>query len=218
MNLTNTYKLQLLDLGDNPYINKLNSIGAAESIKIVSSCLSVIQNNYSGAISVGSHLDVTECPELWLLKIQSSYLESIDLSKNPKLNTLHIQSKPLKKLDLSNNVNLVSVEVCEASNTVQFNLEELNISGLTKLETLNVRNNYLQTLDLTTNSALKTIKCYGNKIKVLDVSNCSALTSLDCSPMATLESLYVDASQKINYITYNRSDDYIPAATNIVVR
>ena len=86
------------------------------------------------------------------------------------------------------------------------------------MQTLEIWYNSLETLDLSTNTALTTLKCWGNNLKILDVSNCPALTSLDCSPMGTLETVYVDATQRINHITYDRSNDYIPAATSVVVR
>ena len=97
-------------------------------------------------------------------------------------------------------------------------IQSLNISGCTKLESMNISENYLVTLDLSTNISLKKLYCWNNAIEVLDVSNCPALTSLVCSPMSTLETVYVDATQKINYITYNRSNSYIPDATSVVVR
>ncbi|MBR7182402.1 MAG: leucine-rich repeat domain-containing protein, partial [Alistipes sp.] len=118
----------------------------------------------------------------------------------------------IKELNLSNNTNLVALDARRAD------IQSLNISGCTKLESMDISENYLVTLDLSTNISLKKLDCWNNAIEVLDVSNCPALTSLDCSPMSTLETVYVDATQKINYITYNRSNSYIPDATSVVVR
>ena len=171
-------------------------------------------------MEVGSHIDITECPNISDVRISSNKLTNIDFSKTPKLWKLNMDCPNLVELDLSNNPELISVTVHNQNynSNEKHLLEKLNVSGCSKLQTLEIWYNYLETLDLSTNTALTTLKCWGNNLKILDVSNCPALTLLDCSPMNTLETVYVDATQKINYITYNRSNDYIPAATSVVVR
>ena len=81
----------------------------------------------------------------------------------------------------------------------------------------------LTKLDVSNNTELVTLYCYSNQLMSLDVSKNTALTSLDCSPMAVndnnvLETLYIYDGQTINWITENRNGNYIPAATEIVVR
>ncbi len=220
LNLLNTPKLQLLNLGDNIHITRLNSIGKADNIKIVSKYLNMLTNGSNVRLEAGSSIDVTECPNLSDVRITSNKLQSIDLSKNPKLWKLNMECSNLVELDLSNNPELISVTVHNQNynSNEKHLLEKLNISGCSKLQTLEIWYNYLETLDLSTNTALTTLKCWGNNLKILDVSNCPALTLLDCSPMDTLETVYVDATQRINHITYDRSNDYIPAATSVVVR
>ncbi len=214
LSLSNTPKLQLLNLGDNTHITELTSVGSADNIKIISSYL------YDVRMQVGSHIDITECPNISDVRIDSNKLTNIDFSKTPKLWKLNMDCPNLVELDLSNNPELISVTVHNQNynSNEKHLLEKLNISGCSKLQTLEIWYNYLEILDLSTNTALTTLKCWGNNLKILDVSNCPALTLLDCSPMGTLETVYVDATQRINYITYNRSNDYIPAATSVVVR
>ena len=220
LDLLGTPKLQLLNLGDNPHITTLYGVGSADNIKIISSCLTKLANNYDSSIYVGSHLDITECPNISDVRLNSNKLTNIDFSKAPKLWNLGMDCPNLVELDLSNNPELISVTVHNQNynSNEKHLLEKLNISGCSKLQTLEIWYNYLETLDLSTNVALTTLKCWGNNLKMLDVSNCPALTLLDCSPMGTLETVYVDATQKINYITYNRSNSYIPDATSVVVR
>ena len=209
--------LQLLNIGENPFIANVicegyYGEGYARDIKVVAPYLKSLK------AYVGSNIDVTECPELKTLKITQTNLSEVDLSKNRMLEDLYIydydiySTNVIKELNLSNNTNLVALDASGAD------IQSLNISGCTKLESMNISENYLVTLDLSTNISLKKLYCQNNAIEVLDVSNCPALTSLDCSPMSTLETVYVDATQKINYITYNRSNSYIPDATSVVVR
>ena len=210
-----TPSLQLLNIGENPFITNVlcedyYDNGYAKDIKIVAPYLQSLE------AYVVSNIDVTECPKLKTLKIKQTKLAGVDLSRNTMLESLYVYSKSstnvIKELNLSNNTNLVRLDAYEVG------LQSLNVSGCTKLETLRVDSNYLVLLDLSTCASLKQLYCNNNSIQVLDVSNCPALTSLDCSPMDTLETVYVDATQKINYITYNRSNNYIPAATSVVVR
>lgn len=89
-------------------------------------------------------------------------------------------------MDLTSNPELESI-------TCAFlNLKSINVTKCPLLKTMNCRNNFLETLDIS-----------GNPL----------LTTLNCSNMSTLKTLYLDKSQRIRYITYDRSTSYIPEQT-----
>ncbi len=183
--------LHYLNLGDNPYITSFSeSNGVTTRIKIVSSYL----KNFSVSLNTGYYwagFDVTECPALEKLQLNNGRMSEIDLSKNPRLKTLTCSGGLLTALDLSAN---------------------------TALETVDCSNNKLRSLDVTRCEKLKTLNCYSNFLETLDVSGNLGLTSLDCSPMESLKTLFMDSSQRIRYITYERNTSYIPEQTEIVYR
>ena len=137
-----------------------------------------------------TYLDVSECPALRVLNLKPK-MEKLDLSKNPLLKTLTCSGGLLTTLDLSAN---------------------------TALETVDCSANKLRSLDVTRCEKLKTLSCSGNFLETLDVSGNLGLTSLNCSSMESLKTLFMDSSQRIRYITYERSTSYIPAQTEIVYR
>ncbi len=118
-------------------------------------------------------------------------MESIDLSGNPKLKKFICNGSMFTSLDLSAN---------------------------SALEELNCYSCKIQSLDVTRCEKLKTLNCSSNYLETLDVSGNLGLTSLNCSQMETLKTLFLDSSQRIRYITYERSTSYIPAQTEIVYR
>ena len=77
---------------------------------------------------------------------------------------------------------------------------------------------------MSNNTALTDLRCYYNQLTSLDVSNNTALEYLDCSPMNDsqghnlLGALYIASGQSIPNVTENRSTNYIPAETQIVVK
>lgn len=193
-------KLRYLNMGDNPYITSFNnySVNAREpflyvydEMKIVGSRITSIYVNNESYGATFKKIDVTECPALKSLTFSNGAMTTIDLSGNPKLKSLSCESSMLTSLDLSANP---------------------------QLESVSCRSCKIQSLDVTRCTELKTLSCSGNVLTTLDVSGNPNLTSLNCSNMATLSTLFMDASQRIRYITYDRSTTYIPAQTEIVYR
>ena len=140
-----------------------------------------------------ANLDVTECPALTGLSFRAFGMKTIDLSGNPLLTSLSAYGDggTLETLDLSHNPKLTKV---------------------------GCYNNKLKSLNVTNCPALETLNCYGNYLETLDCSGNLSLISLNCSQMETLKTLYLDASQRIRYITYERSTSYIPEQTVIETR
>ena len=122
-----------------------------------------------------------------------------------------------------NNKNISSLEGIEYFTALRIlycysnQLTSLDVSGNIALNSLSCFSNQLTSLDVSSNAALKYLWCHSNQIASLDVSNNTALTNLNCSPMGTLDTLYIAHDQSIPHITENRSNDYIPELTEIVV-
>ena len=102
-------------------------------------------------------------------------------------------------------------------------LTSLDVSNNPALEDLACSYTHLTSLDVSNNPALKQLYCYNNQLTSLDVSN-NLIQNLDCSPMNDdlgnnlLDVLYIASDQIILYVTENRSVDYIPAETQIIVK
>lgn len=132
-----------------------------------------------------TNLIVKHLPSLTSLTVGPCNMKTLDLSGNPHLKDLSLYGT-VETLDLTSNPELESI-TC-----VSLNLKSINVTKCPLLKTMNCRNNFLETLDIS-----------GNPL----------LTTLDCSNMSTLKTLYLDKSQRIRYITYDRSTSYIPEQT-----
>lgn len=132
-----------------------------------------------------TNLIVKHLPSLTSLTVDPCNMKTLDLSGNPHLKDLSLYGT-VETLDLTSNPELESI-TC-----VSLNLKSINVTKCPLLKTMNCRNNFLETLDIS-----------GNPL----------LTTLDCSNMSTLKTLYLDKSQRIRYITYDRSTSYIPEQT-----
>ena len=188
LKLLDNVNLRYLNMGDNPYITEIKMRDTGVT-------------HYSDLEIVGSriktlylgacvNLNVSGCPALTQLTFTPNG-ETIDLNGNPLLTELSVSDGTLETLDLSYN------------------------PALTKLY---CSSNQLTSLNVTQCSALTTLDCRGNYLKTLDCSGNPALTSLNCSQMTSLETLYLNADQKIRYITYDRNTGYIPEQTVIEIR
>lgn len=132
-----------------------------------------------------TNLIVKHLPSLTSLTVDPCNMKTLDLSGNPHLKDLSLYGT-VETLDLTSNPELESI-TC-----VSLNLKSINVTKCPLLKTMNCRNNFLETLDIS-----------GNPL----------LTTLDCSNMSTLKTLYLDKSQRIRYITYDRSTSYVPEQT-----
>lgn len=194
-------------------------------------------NNQKIPMGKLTSIDVSNNPHLKDLRCYYNQLTSLDVSKNPYLNRLSCYYNQLTSLDVSNNPELTSIGC-------YFNrLTSLDVSDKYALETLSCHdnqltsltvsndpaitifychNNQLTNLDISSLKSLSFLYCYGNKLSSLDVSYNFNLSNFDCSPMSDdygnnlLETLYISNGQIIPYVTYDRSPDIIPDATEIV--
>ena len=132
-----------------------------------------------------TNLNIKDLPSLTSLSVSNCNMKTIDLSGNPHLKGLSLYGT-VETLDLTSNPELESI-TCAS-----LNLKSINVTKCPLLKTMNCRYNFLETLDIS-----------GNPL----------LTTLNCSDMSTLKTLYLDKSQRIRYITYDRSTSYIPEQT-----
>lgn len=181
--------LNYIDFGTNPYLKELKLSGLYSTCEIRGTRVEklVIDNRSSNTITNLNitNLNIKDLPSLTSLSSNVCNMKTLDLSGSPHLKDLTL-SGTIETLDLTNNPELESI-------TCKFlDLKSINVTKCPLLKTMDCSNNFLETLDIS-----------GNPL----------LTTLNCSNMSTLKTLYLDKSQRIRYITYDRSTSYIPEQT-----
>ena len=209
--------------------NQLNSLDMSHNTALTElrcgsnqlSCLGVNENIALTYLSCGNNqltsLNVSKNTALTTLYCHSNQLTSLDVSANTSLTVLNCSNNYLSSLDLSENIALRSLS-CDINR-----LLDLNLSTNTELDYLDCYRNQLVNLDVSKNTLLTGLVCCSNHLSSLDVSKNTALTYLDCSPMNDgngnniLGYLYIAQGQSIPNVTVDRSADYIPAGTAILI-
>ena len=220
LTLIENSNLSSLNLGDNPYLLNITTISneTGVKLKIKSKYLEKIYYSYNSSSKTYSAceyyggFDLSECPNLKVLSVYSDGTTSFDLSASTDLNYLYVRGDQLQTLNINKNSALKHLEVLAPY------MQSLDLSGNTGLTYLSCTGSSIASIDLSKNTELTEVYLSENKLTTLDVSPLTKLTTLDVSPMETLQTLYVGTAQSINYITYNRKTDYIPAATAIVTK
>ena len=189
-------------------------------------------------------LDVSNNTSLTTLFCRNNNLTTIDVSRNLALTTFSCSMNRLKSIDVSYNTALI-VFSCYSNPLELLNLGETapmeyyydadnyesypyfynnKLGSSTRFKIishnitrLNVSYNNLQTLDVSECPALKILECCSNQLPCLDISKTNMNVGiLDCSSMTTLQTLLLRTGWNINFITRNRSANYIPSQTEIV--
>ncbi len=158
-----------------------------------------------------SSLDVSSNTALLYLHCGDNQLTSLNIANNTALQTLGCDINQFTRLDVSHNTALTALS-CDSNQ-----LANLDVSHNAALTALRCCSNSLTRLDVSFNTALEFLECAYNQLTSLDVSHNTSLNYLKCSPMAELQYLYVANGQTIPNVTENRSTDFIPAKTEIVV-
>ena len=141
-------------------------------------------------------------------------LTELDVSKNTALKWLNCNYNRLTELDISKNTALTDL-YCYYNQ-----LTELDVSKNTALTCLDCASNQLTELNISKNTALTDLYCFYNQLTELDISNtnlinCERDYPLICSPMETLQTLYLKTGWKLEDINQNRNEQWIPAQTEI---
>lgn len=150
-------------------------------------------------------------------EIRGSKVEKISISNGPNKTNLIVKHLPsltsltvgwcnMKTLDLSGNPHLKDL-------TLSGTIETLDLTSNPELESIKCSSLNMTSINVTKCPLLKTMNCSYNFLETLDISGNPLLTTLNCSNMSTLKTLYLDKSQRIRYITYDRSTSCIPEQT-----
>lgn len=157
-------------------------------------------------------LDLTDLPNLYILVIEESEIESLDLSNCTKLTQLEVIELGLQELILpktltelacyGNELESLDLSKCtalERVNCSENKLTSLNVSASRKLISLMCGENELTQLNVSKNDSLVRLECYLNKIAKLDVSKNLKLSKLDCSenPLGKLD---VSKNTQLTYL------------------
>lgn len=176
--------LNYIDFGTNPYLKELKLSGLYSTCEIRGTRVEKLVIDNRSSNTI-TNLNIKDLPSLTSLSSNFCNMKTLDLSGSPHLKDLTL-SGTIETLDLTNNPELESIK-CSS-----LNMTSINVTKCPLLKTMNCSNNFLETLDIS-----------GNPL----------LTTLNCSNMSTLKTLYLDKSQRIRYITYDRSTSYIPEQT-----
>lgn len=212
----NSNKLTNLDVSKNTaltslycYSNKLTNLDVSMNTSL--SWLFC----YSNSIST---LDLSNNVMLKYLQCYSNNLTSLNVSNNPEIINLFCYSNQLTSLDVSSITNLSDLR-CQSNK-----LRSLDVSQNLALKKLRCFDNQITNIDVSNNSELTDLLCYGNLMTSIDVSKNNSLNHLFCSPMNDsagnnlLTTLYIHQDQEIVGIIPNRSEQYIPVETQIVIK
>lgn len=218
-------QIPLIDFSVVPNLQKLNiNTCDAWNTLDLSSNLSLKKITLSECSSL-NYINLGDNPYLKALNIQvggsceirGSKVEKISISNGPYKTNLIVKHLPsltsltvgwcnMKTLDLSGNPHLKDL-------TLSGTVETLDLTSNPELESITCYSLNLKSINVTKCPLLKTMNCSYNFLETLDISGNPLLTTLNCSNMSTLKTLYLDKSQRIRYITYDRSTSYIPEQT-----
>lgn len=157
-------------------------------------------------IEVGGSCDIRGSKVEKISVISGPYKTNLIVKHLPSLTSLTVDPCNMKTLDLSGNPHLKDL-------SLHGTVETLDLTSNPELESITCASLNLKSINVTKCPLLKTMNCRYNFLETLDISGNPLLTTLNCSDMSTLKTLYLDKSQRIRYITYDRSTSYIPEQT-----
>jgi len=156
-------------------------------------------------------LDVTMLPDLVSLGANDNRIEAIDLSNNSWLRYCNFSDNRLESFDVSNLIYAEKIH-CGTDRLTEVYLPTYS-STLTEL-ILDV-NKLKECPDLAGYPNLERLYLFDNQIQTIDVSHNSNLSDFRCR-QNSLYYLFLAENQEIEYITKNRSEEYISSTTELV--
>ena len=174
-------------------------------------------------------LDGLECPSLKVLDCSFNCLKTLDVTGTRAIVDLNFSNNIISNIDLTQCQKLESVD-CSFNNLTGLytrkntllkslsctnnDINVLDVRYNRNLEDLNCHYNQLKVLDITNNNLLQLLDCSNNDLDMLDIENCKLLSYLRCKscPLAVL---YIGADQKIEGVTVERSEEFIPSTTTL---
>ena len=134
-----------------------------------------IQSNVADEVGPVGELDLSGCEMLGSESLVSTCGERLDVSYCPNLFLVSAFYDELKSIDLSGCSSLYFLWVCYNKD-----LRQIDLSGLSELGALALSGNGLKSLDFSSNPHITEIDCSTNSLTALDVSMLSELQSLRC--------------------------------------
>lgn len=133
------------------------------------------------------NVDPTGCPNLMVLSVELTPIETLDVSQNPELIRLNISESRIRSIDISHNpklqhflgshdsgsvntdVKLQGVDLTHNPELILLNLSSndltsVDVSKNTRLTNLNLGNNLLTSIDLSANTELYSVSLLNNKM------------------------------------------------------
>lgn len=133
------------------------------------------------------NVDPTGCPNLMVLSVELTPVETLDVSQNPELMRLNISESRIRSIDLSQNPKLqhllgshdsgfintdIKLEGIDLTHNPELTLLNLSRNGLTSIDiskntlltNLNLGNNLLTSIDLSANTNLYSVSILNNKM------------------------------------------------------
>ena len=151
-------------------------------------CLSQLDLNGDSRISR------YESRRVWKLDCSGQGIRSLaDIEEFPHLRTLICRDNLLMMLDVKGCPNLRELDCSDNQ------IQHLNLDRLRALWRLDCSKNLIDQLDVHTNVSLEKIAARENQLMTLDLKSCNLLREVDTRQNPHLETLYVKASQNINY-------------------
>lgn len=128
-------------------------------------------------------IDPTGCPDLQVLSLEMTSVETLDISNNPNLIRLNISESRIKDIDISKAPllqNFLAEHVSGWVNT-DVKLTSVDLTNNPNLVIVRLGGNRLESIDLTANRYVQNLDLSNNLLKTIDLSNNSNLYSVNLS-------------------------------------
>ncbi|MDE6653232.1 MAG: hypothetical protein K2K37_02445, partial [Muribaculaceae bacterium] len=126
------------------------------------------------------NVDPTGCPNLMVLSVEMTPVETLDVSKNPELMRLNISESRIRDIDISHNPKLQHFLASHSSGSINtdIKLDHIDLSHNPELMLLNLSYNNFTSLDLSHNTKLTNISLAHNLLTSIDLSANTQLYSV----------------------------------------
>ncbi len=196
LDLTPFTKAYAIYLTDNPFSEEFPLIVGAPKNELAILELDIIDHlhqsfnlsdypallTFDGYRNLDLHkIDPTGCPNLMVLNVELTQVETIDVSKNPNLIRLNVSDSRVRNIDISHNSRLQHFLADHFSGTINTDvkLESIDVSQNPDLTILSLSGNNFKTIDLSNNAYITNLRLSSNQLTSLDLSKNTQLYSVD---------------------------------------
>ncbi len=127
------------------------------------------------------NVDPTGCPNLMVLNVELTKVETLDVTQNPNLIRLNVSDSRVKDIDISKNTRLQHFLADHFSGVINtdLKLENIDVINNPDLTILSLNGNNLTSVDLSNNIYITNLRLSNNQLTSLDLSNNIQLYSVD---------------------------------------